>query len=118
MAPHSNTRMIGLGTPSALSFKVPSSVQSTIFKEKGLLVIVFDEACNEDESDGSGHQGGGRVPMVLVSSRVKPGYRSVALYHHENTLRLMLEALGLASTNWPGAAKEASSMAEFFTSSR
>ena len=34
-------------------------VQSTIFKEKGLLVIVFDEACNEDESDGSGHQGGG-----------------------------------------------------------
>ena len=93
-------------------------VQSTIFKEKGLLVIVFDEACNEDESDGSGHQGGGRVPMVLVSSRVKPGYRSVALYHHENTLRLMLEALGLASTNWPGAAKDASSMAEFFTSSR
>jgi len=66
----------------------------------------------------SGHQGGGRVPMVLVSSKVKPGYRSVALYHHENTLRLMLEALGLESTNWPGAAKDASSMAEFFTSSR
>src|SRR5437870_1345661 len=46
--------------------------------------------------------------MVLVSSKVKPGYRSVALYHHENSLRLMLEALGLASTNWPGAAKDAS----------
>lgn len=89
-------------------------LSSPVFKQKGLLVIVFDEASHDDESDGTGHAGGGRVPMILVGSNVKPGYRSIALYHHESTLRLLLEALGLDGANWPGAAKDAPSMAEFF----
>src|SRR5712692_2458458 len=91
-------------------------VQSSVFKESGLLVIVFDESSDDDESDGAGHKGGGRVPMIVVSPKVKPGYRSVVLFHHESTLRLMLEALGLGPTNWPGGAKDAPSMAEFFLS--
>src|SRR6266571_4780840 len=104
--------MIGLGTPSALSFKVPSS------KKKACWSLCLTKRATRTKVMVADIRAGGRVPMVLVSSKVKPGYRSVARYHHENTLRLMLEALGLESTNWPGAAKDASSMAEFFTSSR
>lgn len=89
-------------------------IQSAVFKDSGMLIIVFDEASGDDQSDGAGHRGGGRVPMVIVSSKVKPGYRSTVLYHHESTLRLTLEALGLNSESWPGAAKDAPGMAEFF----
>jgi phosphatidylinositol-3-phosphatase len=88
---------------------------SSVFKDKGLLVITYDEASRDDESDGAGHWGGGRVATILVGPKVKQGYRSVALYHHESTLRMMLEALGITDeTQWPGGAKSAPSMAEFF----
>jgi acid phosphatase len=91
---------------------------SSVFKEKGLLVITFDEASRHDNSDGAGHEGGGRVLTILISSKVKPAYRSIVLYHHEATLRLMLEALGLDESRWPGGSKSAPSMAEFFMGSR
>jgi phosphatidylinositol-3-phosphatase len=90
-------------------------LDTPLFKDKGLLVIAFDESTSDDQSDGAGHYGGGRIPVVIVNSKVKPGYRSVTLYHHESTLRLMLEALGLDQSHWPGAAKDAASMAEFFS---
>jgi hypothetical protein len=93
-------------------------IASQVFREKGLLVIVFDEACHDDESDGEGHgDAGGRVAMLIISSKVKPGYRSISLYHHEDTLGLTLEALGLDRSTFPGAAKKAKSMSEFFSSS-
>jgi hypothetical protein len=89
---------------------------SSVFKDSGMLVVTFDEASTDDESDGAGHWGGGRVLTIIASPKVKPGYRSVALYHHESTLRLTLEALGLDQSHWPGGAKDAPSMAEFFGS--
>jgi phosphatidylinositol-3-phosphatase len=89
-------------------------LSSSVFKERGLLVITYDESSRDDESDGAGHWGGGRVPTVIVSSKVKQGYRSITLYHHESTLRLMLEALGVNESRWPGGSKDAPSMAEFF----
>jgi len=91
---------------------------SKVFEDAGLLVITYDEASGDDESDGEGHWGGGRVATILVSAKVKPAYRSIALYHHESTLRLTLEALGLDETHWPGGAKNAPSMAEFFLGSK
>jgi phosphatidylinositol-3-phosphatase len=89
-------------------------LSSSVFKDRGLLVVTYDEASRDDESDGEGHWGGGRVATIIVSSKVKPGYRSIALYHHESALRLSLEALGVDKSHWPGGAKEAPSMAEFF----
>ena len=90
---------------------------SKVFQDSGLLVITYDEASADDESDGAGHWGGGRVATILVSSKVKPAYRSITLYHHESTLRLTLEALGLDENHWPGGAKNAPSMADFFLGS-
>jgi len=91
---------------------------SKVFQDSGLLIITYDESSNDDESDGEGHWGGGRVPTILVSSKVKPAYRSITLYHHESTLRLTMEALGLDENHWPGGARNAPSMAEFFLDSR
>jgi hypothetical protein len=91
---------------------------SKVFQDRGLLVITYDEASNDDQSDGAGHWGGGRVATILVSSKVKPAYRSIVLFHHEAILRLLLEALGLDENHWPGGAKNAPSMAECFLGSR
>jgi hypothetical protein len=88
------------------------------FTDSGLLIITYDEASGDDESDGAGHGGGGRVLTLLVSSKTKPAYRSIALYHHESILRLSLEALGVDENHWPGGAKNAPSMAEFFLGSK
>jgi hypothetical protein len=91
---------------------------SKVFEDSGLLVVTYDEASNDDESDGAGHWGGGRVATVIVSSKMKPAYRSIVLFHHESTLRVMLEALGLDENHWPGGAKNAPAMSEFFLGSR
>jgi hypothetical protein len=91
---------------------------SKMFEDSGLLIITYDEACNDDNSDGTGHEGGGRVATILVSPKIKPAYRSVVLFHHESTLRLSLEALGLDENHWPGGAKNAPAMAEFFLGSK
>jgi hypothetical protein len=91
---------------------------SKVFEDSGLLIITYDESCLDDTSDGAGHEGGGRVATILVSPKIKPAYRSVVLFHHESTLRLSLEALGLDENHWPGGAKNAPAMAEFFLGSK
>ena len=76
------------------------------FQQDGLLIIVFDEAGNDNT------YGGGRIVWVVVSAKARPGYRSTTLYQHESTLRLTAQALGLAG--FPGAAATAPGMDEFF----
>src|ERR1700681_575292 len=82
-------------------------IASNTFKDGGLLIILFDESANDNT------HGGGRVAWVAVSPQFsKLGYKSTALYQHQNTLRLTLQGLGL--TSYPGVAKTAANMAEFF----
>jgi acid phosphatase len=82
-------------------------VKNSTFQNSGLLIIVFDEA----GSDNS--HGGGRVAWIAIAGKhSKAGYKSGKLYQHQNTLRLMLEALGVKT--YPGSAKTASNMSEFF----
>ena len=72
----------------------------------GLLVITFDEAAKSN-----GTHGGGPVAWVAVGPDVKKNYTSDTFYKHENTLRFMLELLGL--NTFPGNAANAASMQEF-----
>jgi phospholipase C len=82
------------------------------FKKDGLLIITFDEAWGSDDAHG-----GGQIATVLVSPAFsKQGYRSTTFYQHESILRLTLEGLGIQS--FPGLAKDAPSMWEFFESNR
>jgi len=90
-----------------LQTNIAPLLASPSFQTGGLLVIVFDEA------DSDNTHGGGRIVWTAISPKAKRGFTSATLYQHENTLRLMAEGLGL--TSFPGAAANASNMAEFFT---
>jgi hypothetical protein len=70
----------------------------------GVLIIGFDEGTTRTH-------GGGQVAWVIVGPRVK-AYRSTTFYQHQNTLRLMLEGLGV--TKFPQASATATDMSEFF----
>jgi phosphatidylinositol-3-phosphatase len=89
-----------------LKTHISSLIASSDFQQSGLLIIVFDESATDNT------HGGGRVAMVVVSSKAKTGYKSITLYQHQSTLRLMMQALGLSS--FPGAAGNAPTMMEFF----
>src|SRR5213596_1410726 len=82
-------------------------IASPTFQQDGLLIIVFDESGSDSTN------GGGRIAWVVVGPKAKLGYQSTTLYQHQSTLRLILEALGVAQ--FPGAAATAPAMTEFFT---
>ena len=102
-----------------LKDKIDPMVRSDTFVRGGLLIIVFDEACEGGthadwryERDHPNVKGGGRVPAIIISSQTPPGTISDVLYHHQSVLRLTLKALGIE--NAPGLASIAPDMSEFF----
>lgn len=91
-----------------LQKNIGSLIQSSTFQDGGLLIITFDESFDSDKTHGGGH-----VAWVAISPQFsKKTYKSTTLYQHQNTLRLMMEGLGL--TTYPGKAQSAANMAEFF----
>jgi acid phosphatase len=97
-----------LGTADGwLKNNIAPLIKSASFKNGGLLIIVFDESGSDNA------HGGGRVAWVAISPQFsKLGYKSTAGYQHQNTLRLMLQGLGVKT--YPGKAASASNMAELF----
>jgi hypothetical protein len=71
----------------------------------GLLIITFD---NGDLD----HQG--QVLTTFIGPNIKSGYVSNVFYRHENTLRTMLDSLGI--TTYPGLSSSAADMSDLFTS--
>ena len=65
-------------------------LNSPAFTQAGLLIILFDESSGNDIANGGGH-----VPMLILSPKAKAGFQSSTLYQHQSTLRLTLEALGM-----------------------
>ena len=70
----------------------------------GLLIVTFD--------NGDGDRAG-KVLTSFIGPNVKAGYVSSAAYQHENTLRTMLDSLGIAT--YPGWSASAPDMADFFS---
>src|SRR5262249_1883775 len=70
---------------------------------------VFDESFTTDTAHG-----GGRVAAIVIGPKVKAGFKSTALYQHQNILRTALDALGVKT--YPGKAISAGDMADFFGS--
>jgi phosphatidylinositol-3-phosphatase len=62
-----------------------------------------------DNGDGDAQ---GQVFTAVVGSKVIPGVKVDTPFRHENTLRTMMELLGLK--NFPGASAQAAPMNEFF----
>lgn len=99
--------------------KVGPLVESATFQSGGLLIIVFDEACEYGptadwrfDPKKPEIRGGGQVAAIIVSGRTPPGTKSDKLYHHESVLRLSLRALGVDQL--PGEAENSPDMNGFF----
>jgi hypothetical protein len=73
----------------------------------GLLIVTFDE-CGGGTDNGCGSA----VYTALIGPQVIPHTVSAVRYKHENTLRTILEALGIK--NYPGASATAAAMSDFF----
>jgi phosphatidylinositol-3-phosphatase len=82
-------------------------LSNAAFQQDGILIILFDESFNTDTAHGGGH-----VAALVIGPKVKKGFKSTALYQHQNELRTMLDALGV--TSYPGSAASAANMADFF----
>lgn len=90
-----------------LKTNIAPLIASATFQKDGLLIIVFDEGANGDNQHGGGH-----VAAVVIGPKVKAGMKSTTLYQHQNTLKTILQALGVNS--YPGTASSTSSMTAFF----
>jgi phosphatidylinositol-3-phosphatase len=91
---------------SWLQQNIDPLIQSSVFQQDGLLIIVFDESEDSDVAHGGGH-----VPAVIVSAQAKLNFQSPTFYQHESALRLILDSLGVSTL--PGAAAAAPDMREF-----
>jgi hypothetical protein len=72
----------------------------------GLAIVTFDNGNGDDA---------GQVLTAVLGPNVKPGYVSNTRYKHENTLRTMLDSLGIES--YPGWSASVADMSDFFSSS-
>lgn len=99
-----------------LSQKVPKILARPEFQSggDGLLFIVWDEGTLTDyRCSGSVATGcGGRIATLVIGPRVKRNYKSQVLYHHQNLLRTVCDALGFATCS--GAGAFAQPMSDFF----
>lgn len=89
-----------------LKANISPLLNNSAFQQDGILIIVFDEASDTDNTHG-----GGRIATVVVGPQVKALWSST-LHQHQSLLRTISEAVGL--TTFPGAAGSSNDMAEFF----
>jgi acid phosphatase len=92
---------------SWLQTNIAPLLASSVFNNDGILVIVFDESETSDTKNG-----GGQVAALVIGPKAKLAYKSGTLYQHQNTLKTLLQALGV--TVYPGASNTASPMSDFF----
>jgi len=90
-----------------LKVNIAPLLASSTFLKDGILIIVFDESLDTDSQGGGGHVG-----ALVIGPKVLAGHKSSITYQHQNTLKSLMQALGLSS--FPGAASTASGMADFF----
>ncbi len=100
-----------------LSQQVPKILARPEFQSggDGLLFIVWDEGTLYTDNRCSAsvpHWCGGRVATLVIGPKVKRNFKSQTLYHHQNLLRTVCDAFGIATC--PGAGATAKPMTDFF----
>jgi acid phosphatase len=89
----------------------------------GLLIITFDEGLTTDCRPLATCPalpevgGGGRIYTVIIGPQVKQAYQSPTTVNHNAILRLMMQALGLGGTGYPGGAATAPDLTDIFAGS-
>jgi hypothetical protein len=82
---------------------IPLIMNSSAYKDGGVIFIVFDEA----------NVGDGPIPVLILSPYAKRGYTNYTYYNHGSTLRTVEEIFGVGPL-LRNAAKE-SDLRDFFT---
>jgi phosphatidylinositol-3-phosphatase len=83
---------------------VPKILNSSAWKDGGVLFITWDEG-----TTNAG--GGGRVPLLIISSRVPKGFQSATAHDHYSLVRTIEDAWGLGCLN---ESCKANTLDEFF----
>jgi hypothetical protein len=83
---------------------VPRMLGSDKWQADDVLFITWDEGT-------SNLNGGGRVPLIVISNRLTKGFRSSVSYNHYSLLRTIEDAWGMGCLN---ESCGASNLAEFF----
>jgi hypothetical protein len=103
---------------------VPQILDSPAYKDRGMLIITFDEAkvdtsattgdgtacCNEQpgfntpSAGGGSGPGGGRVGAVVLSPCITPGTETNQNYNHYSLLRSIEDNFGLPHLGYAGQA--------------
>lgn len=91
---------------SFLKNNLPALLAQPFFQPggDGLLIVTFDNG----DADGAG-----QIYTAIIGPNVTPRSVSSRLYHHQNTLKTVLDTLGI--TTEPGAAVNAAAMTDFFS---
>ena len=92
-----------------LKANVPVILNSSAYKNGGVLFIVWDEG-DENLINGASD---GPVPMLVLSPLAKTGYASTTVYTHSSMLRTVEEIFGVPLLR---DAKNATDLSAFFTS--
>ncbi len=107
------------GLPQADAFLqqwVPQILQSPAYQSDGLLIVMFDEAendnsacCNEPtgpntKKPGRSGPGGGKTGAVLLSPFIRPGTVSNTAYNHYSLLNSIESTFGLGYLGYAGQA--------------
>ncbi len=99
-----------------LSQQVPKILALPEFQSggDGLLFIVWDEGTHtDDRCSASKLTGcGGHIANLVIGPKVKRGYKSQVLYHHQSLMRTVCDAFTFNTC--PGAAASAPSMSDVF----
>ena len=90
-----------------LKTNIAPLLSNATFQKDGLLIIVFDESTDSDTAHGGGH-----VAALVIGPRVKAGSKSATVYQHQNTLKTVMQALGVKT--FPGAASSAPPLGGMF----
>ncbi|HKS74471.1 MAG TPA: alkaline phosphatase family protein [Terriglobales bacterium] len=86
----------------------------------GILIITFDEGATTDCRPLASCPplpevgGGGRIYTVIIGPQLKQAYQSPTTVNHNSILRMMMQALGLGSTGYPGGAATAPDLTDIF----
>jgi acid phosphatase len=83
-----------------LKTNIAPLLSNATFLKDGILIIVFDESVDSDTAHGGGH-----VAALVIGPKVKAGSKTGTVYQHQNTLKTLMQALGVKT--YPGAAVSA-----------
>jgi phosphatidylinositol-3-phosphatase len=92
---------------------LPTILDSSAWKDGGVLFLLWDEGVEEDSAGCCGTPGGGRTPALVISPDARPDYTSEVHYNHYSFLKTVESVWNLGYLKH-AADSETSAMTDLF----